>query len=233
MFGLGHPCLEIRQNNINLVQDLRPKGIGGRVCYLYKMESVLSMIAKLWLWITGWKLVGNPLPADKYVLAVAFHTSNWDFAICMAARSSVKAPVKWIGKHSLFFGPLGPVMRGLGGVPVNRKLKTDMVGQISAEFDRHKRFGVAIFPEGTRKRVSRWKTGFYQIALQAGVPIQPSVLDYSTKSFRFGPLFYPSGNYKQDMEFLRPYFCSGTPKFPENADMNFEIPENISQPTSA
>jgi 1-acyl-sn-glycerol-3-phosphate acyltransferase len=189
------------------------------------METLLSYMGRFWLWATGWKLAGNPLPADKYVLIVAFHTSNWDFPICMAARTAVKAPVKWIGKHTLFWGPFGPIMRALGGVPVNRKLKTDMVGQIAAEFHKRKRFGVAIFPEGTRKRVSHWKTGFYQIALQAGVPIQPAVLDYATKSFRFGPLFYPSGNYKFDMEFLRPYFHIGRPKYPANADMDFEIPE--------
>lgn len=185
------------------------------------MDTLLSWLARLWLNVTGWKLVGDPLPANKYVLAVAFHTSNWDFAICMAARSSVNAPVKWIGKHSLFFWPLGPVMRLLGGVPVNRKLKTDMVAQIVAEFGKRDRFGVAIFPEGTRKRVSVWKTGFYHIAVKAGVPIQPGVLDYTTKAFHFGPLFYPTGDYEKDLAALKPFFMTGDPKYPANADKDF------------
>jgi 1-acyl-sn-glycerol-3-phosphate acyltransferase len=187
------------------------------------MDSFLAFLARLWLQFTGWKLVGNPLPANKYVLAVAFHTSNWDFAICMAARSSVKAPVKWIGKHTLFIWPLGYFMRLLGGVPVNRHLKTDMVGQIVEEFDKHDRFGVAIFPEGTRKRVSHWKTGFYHIAIKAGIPIQPGVLDYTTKSFIFGPLFYPTGDYEKDIAALKPFFMTAQPKYPMNADKNFII----------
>ena len=114
-------------------------------------------------------------------------------------------------------------MRLLGGVPVNRALKTDMVSQIAAEFGRHERFGVAIFPEGTRKFVSQWKTGFYQIAMQAGVPIQPGVLDYETKSFVFGPLLYPSGDIEKDIEALRPFFMRAKPKYPKNADVNFTI----------
>ncbi|MGZ3723370.1 MAG: lysophospholipid acyltransferase family protein [Bdellovibrionales bacterium] len=186
------------------------------------MVTLLSYLGRFWLYISGWKIVGNPLPANKYVLVVAYHTSNWDFPICVATRTAVKAPVSWIGKHTLFWGPLGPVMRLLGGVPVNRNLKTDIVGQVVAQFRAKEKFGVAIFPEGTRKRVSRWKTGFYQIALQAGVPIQPAVLDYKTKSFVFGPLFYPSGNYQFDMEFLKHFFRMANPAYPEYADMDFD-----------
>jgi len=192
------------------------------------MTTFLSWLGKLWLRLSGWKIVGDPLPADHYVFAAAFHTSNWDFLICMATRSSVKSPVCWIGKQQLFYWPLGPFMRLLGGVPVNRNKNTDMVGQIVAEFKKHKRFGVAIFPEGTRKKVSRWKTGFYQIAMQAGVPIQPTCLDYKTKTFYLGPLFYPSGDYQRDMEFLKPFWRIGTPKYPEKADMDFET--NYSPP---
>jgi 1-acyl-sn-glycerol-3-phosphate acyltransferase len=185
------------------------------------MDTFLAWLGKVWLKLSGWKLTGNPAPADKYVLACAFHTSNWDFAICMAARASRNPSVKWIGKHTLFRGPMGPVMRALGGVPVNRGLKTDMVGQIVAEFGKRERFGVAIFPEGTRKRVHHWKTGFYQIAVRAGVPIQPSVLDYETKSFVFGPLFYPTGDYEKDLTLLKPFFQTANPKYLKNADKDF------------
>jgi 1-acyl-sn-glycerol-3-phosphate acyltransferase len=186
------------------------------------MTTLLSWLGRLWLYVSGWKIVGNPLPADKYIFVAAYHTSNWDFPICMATRSSVKSPVCWIGKHQLFYWPLGPVMRGLGGVSVNRNKKTDMVGQIVAEFKTHARFGVAIFPEGTRSRVNRWKTGFYQIAMQAGVPIQPACLDYATKSFYLGPLFYPSGDYHRDMELLKPFWRLGRPKYPGKANMDFD-----------
>jgi 1-acyl-sn-glycerol-3-phosphate acyltransferase len=186
------------------------------------MIAILSWLGRLWLWISGWKIVGNPSPADKYVLIVAYHTSNWDFPTCVATRAAVKAPVSWIGKHTLFWGPLGPIMRILGGVPVNRRLKTDMVSQVAAQFAARQRFGVAIFPEGTRKRVSRWKTGFYHIAVKAGVPLQPGVLDYTTKSFIFGPLYYPSGDYQRDMEFLKPFFKLGQPKYPAKADRDFD-----------
>jgi 1-acyl-sn-glycerol-3-phosphate acyltransferase len=186
------------------------------------MTKILSWLGRLWFLISGWKVVGNPLPTDKYVFVVAFHTSNWDFPICMATRAVYNPAVRWIGKHTLFIGPLGPIMRTLGGIPVNRNLKTDMVGQVVAEFKRFDRFGVAIFPEGTRKKVQRWKTGFYQIALQAGVPILPCVLDYATKSVYIGPLYYPSGNYHFDMEFLKPFFSIGEPKYPEKADKDYE-----------
>ena len=147
----------------------------------------------------------------------ASHTSNWDFLVFLGAVHALGRQVHFIGKHSLFKWPLGGFMRALGGVPVDRKASQDLVGQIVAEFDRRDDFILVIAPEGTRSRTTQWKTGFYQIALRAGVPIVCAGPDFPTRRGVFGPVIRPTGNYADDLKPAFAFFRTLTPRHPERA----------------
>jgi 1-acyl-sn-glycerol-3-phosphate acyltransferase len=184
---------------------------------------VLNRLAKLIIYLAGWKIAGNPVAAKKCVIVVAFHTSNWDALPCLGFNLALDKGVFWVGKHSLFFWPLGKFLRRIGGIPIRRDIKDDFVSQIVREFQGRDRFALAIAPEGTRKRISRWKTGFYYIALKAGVPMQPAALDYRNKTMVFGPLIQPTGEIGKDVVQLREFFRPFEPRRPEKADKDFRV----------
>jgi 1-acyl-sn-glycerol-3-phosphate acyltransferase len=108
-------------------------------------------------------------------------------------------------------------MRALGGIPIDRRAPRGLVGQIVEEFRRRDRLIVTITPEGTRGPTDRWRSGFYRIATEAGVPIVPGFVDYANKRAGFGPPLYPSGNVKADMDVLRAFYADKTGKFPDHA----------------
>lgn len=158
------------------------------------------------------------LPPDrKFVIMGASHTSNWDFLVFLGTVDSVGRQVRFIGKDSLFHWPLGKFMRSLGGVPVDRSSPQDLVSQIVAEIHANEDFALIIAPEGTRSRTSKWRTGFYQIALKAGVPIVCAGPDYPTRRGVFGPVIRPSGDFDTDMKPAWAFFRSLVPKHPERA----------------
>jgi 1-acyl-sn-glycerol-3-phosphate acyltransferase len=132
--------------------------------------------------------------------------------LLMAAE---QLPIRFMGKDSLFRGPLGPVMRSLGGIPVNRREHTNLVDQLVAKFDEVDDLIVAITPEGTRSKVSHWKTGFYYIALKAKVPVAMAYLDYGNKIVGVGPNFMPSGDLKADFEIIREFYSGVVGKNPK------------------
>lgn len=183
--------------------------------------KLLKLICETLFKITGWKFSGIPVPAEKIIVISAFHTSNWDFLLCMGSQFISGRRVRWFGKHSLFYPPFGFIMRALGGIPVNRSHKQGLVASMTEAFDREERIILAIFPEGTRKKNGNWKTGFYQIATATGAPIQCMALDYATKTIKFGTPFHVSGNLEQDFQKLREFFATSTPKYPEKAERNF------------
>ena len=171
--------------------------------------------------LMGWRMVGSFTDVRKCILIFAYHTSNWDFPISLAVKLALNAQVSWIAKDSLFWWPFGVVLKKLGGIAVNRSLSMDLVNQVVGEFQRKEYFVLGLAPEGTRQKVSRWKTGFYFIALKAKVPIQPIAFDYANRSFVFGPLLHPSGDFHQDMEELKRFFRPFEPRHPEMADKDF------------
>jgi 1-acyl-sn-glycerol-3-phosphate acyltransferase len=122
----------------------------------------------------------------------------------------------WMGKHTLFRPPFGRAMRWMGGVPVDREATRGVVAQLVEEFERRERFLLGIAPEGTRSRVTRWKTGFYRIAHRAGVPIVPVGLDWGTQAVRLGDPFTPTGDMEADIQQLRAWFAPIVGKRPEN-----------------
>ena len=180
--------------------------------------SQLALKAILaWYRFTGWRPEGRPPDIAKMVLLGASHTSNWDFPVFVGTVHAVGRKVRFIGKHSLFRWPLGGFMRGLGGVPVDRRASQDLVAQIVAEFDRHDDFVLIVAAEGTRSRTTRWRTGYYQIALKAGVPIVCAGPDYPTRRGVFGPVIHPTGDYQADMAPAFAFFKSLRPRHPERA----------------
>jgi 1-acyl-sn-glycerol-3-phosphate acyltransferase len=147
----------------------------------------------------------------------ASHTSNWDFLVFLGTVHALGRQVRFIGKHGLFRWPMGGFMRALGGVPVDRSSPQDLVSQIVDQFESHDDFVLVIAPEGTRSATSRWKTGFYHIALKAGVPIVCAGPDYPTRRGVIGPTIRPTGDYAADMAPAFDFFRSLTPRHPERA----------------
>lgn len=156
-------------------------------------------IARFWLFVFGWRFEGDLPNVAKAVVIAAPHTSNWDFLLGMAVIFAVGVDIKWLGKHTFVRGPLSGILRWLGGIPVDRSVPQGMVGQTIAEFARRDKLLLGLAPEGTRKKVDRWKMGFYHIAQGAGVPILPVYFDYGRKVVGFSPLVIPSGDGAADM----------------------------------
>jgi 1-acyl-sn-glycerol-3-phosphate acyltransferase len=140
------------------------------------------------------------------VAIVAPHTSNWDFPLGVALMLATELRVSWLGKHTLFTGPFNRFLRHLGGIPVDRRSSNGVVGDCLRAFEAAPALLLALAPEGTRKGVSRWKSGFYQIASGAGVPILPVGFDFRDHVIRFMPLFQPSGSLERDLPAIQALF---------------------------
>ena len=171
-------------------------------------------IGRFYLKLTGWKIEGDVPNVSKPVIIAAPHSSNWDFVVGMAVILALGLRLYWMGKHTIFQTPLAPLMYWLGGVPVNRKASRGAVQQVTAEFQQRSQFLLAIAPEGTRKRVAEWKTGFYYIALEAQVPIMPATINYHRKAIQLCPILTPSGDIEADMPILKSYYSSEMGKKP-------------------
>lgn len=173
-------------------------------------------LGRFYLWLTGWKVTDPPPPLDKYVIVVAPHTSNWDVPAMLAVAAVCGINLNWVGKHTLFRWPLGWFMRWIGGVPIDRRARHNAVDQLAAEFDRQKQLKLVVPPEGTRSRAEYWKTGFYYIALKAGVPIVLAYGDYARREAGFGPTIHPSGDIEADMQIIKDFYEGMTGKYPEH-----------------
>ena len=159
-------------------------------------------ICKIIFRVFRWKILGEFSKVPKYIIAVAPHTSFYDFFIGILVRNIINEKINFVGKKELFGPVTGWFFRILGGVPVDRNSKKDTVSSIVEIFNERKKFKLAIAPEGTRKKVKKWKTGFYYIALKAKIPIIPVAFDYSNKNVIVHSLFYPSGNIEEDFKKL-------------------------------
>lgn len=178
----------------------------------------------LWFYHTrGWKAVGTP-PADRRcVIIAAPHTSNWDFINFLGLTNALGIDAHFMGKKSLFRWPMARFMRDMGGVPVDRSSSHNVVEAMVAEFAARKEFMLVIAPEGTRSAVQQWRTGFYHIAMGAGVPLVCGLMDYATKTGGLGPAIMPSGDYAADMEAIIAYYRTATPRHPERAITDFLV----------
>jgi 1-acyl-sn-glycerol-3-phosphate acyltransferase len=150
------------------------------------------------------------------VLIVAPHTSNWDFPTGLWVKLAMHMGARFVGKHTLFRFPLGVFMRWLGGVPVDRGAAAGFVGEAARAVRESERMTLVIAPEGTRRRTEKWKSGFYRIAMEAGVPIVPAGFDYPRKVVFFAPPFLPTGDYERDLAALRRLYRPEMAVRPEN-----------------
>ncbi len=164
----------------------------------------------------GWRCEGVlPLP-PKAVIMGAPHTSNWDFLIFVGAMESLGVSASYIGKASLFrWGPMARFMKGLGGIPVERSVRNDLVAQVSGAMREADRMLLVVAPEGTREPTTDWRMGFYRIALAAGVPIVPAGPDYPRKVAIFGPPIVPTGDPAKDLEPAWAFFRTLVPRHPD------------------
>jgi 1-acyl-sn-glycerol-3-phosphate acyltransferase len=156
--------------------------------------------------VMGWRVDG-PLPdVPRCVVVVAPHTSNWDFVYGLATKLALGLKVDWLGKDSLFRFPFGGVLRRLGGIPVARHDPGDTVGQVAEMMRARRQVWLGLSPEGTRRKVERWKSGFHRIAIGAGVPIFPVALDYRGRATRLLPLYAPAADYATALAHLQGLF---------------------------
>jgi len=166
----------------------------------------------------GWKITGIMDPnIKKSVMIVVPHTSWHDFYIGLFARGVINLEMNYVAKKELFRFPFGAYFRWMGGAPLDRSGGKNIVDSIASIFDTRETFRLAIAPEGTRKKVDSWKTGFYYIAMKANVPIIPIVFDYERKEVTLKPAFYPTGNIENDFEMLAVNFAGIKGKIPENS----------------
>ena len=173
------------------------------------VSTLLRGLSLGFLRLSGWTLAGQ-LPADqpKCVLIGAPHTSNWDLPYTLMVAFALRLNVYWMGKQQLFRKPFGPMMRWLGGIAVDRTQSTNLVSA-SARAIREADGALCLVvpPEGTRSKTRQWKTGFYWIAHEAGVPIVMAYMDYPRKLSGLGPVFRPSGNIEADMIEIKAYYA--------------------------
>jgi 1-acyl-sn-glycerol-3-phosphate acyltransferase len=174
-----------------------------------------ALLGRACMRVFGWRFEGSVPDVRRMVLIVAPHTSNWDFLVGLQAKLALRLGCTFIGKHTLFRWPLGVFMRWLGGIPVDRRKAAGFVGEVAAAVRDADRMTVVVAPEGTRKRAP-WKSGFYRIATEAGVPILPVGFDYSRRVVFFAPLFHPTGDYEKDLPQLRSHYRPEMGLRPEN-----------------
>lgn len=177
---------------------------------------MIKTIATTILRMFGWQVSFSLPQRDKYVLVGAPHTSNWDFPLGLLAMWASGLRVHWVGKHTLFKGPLGPIMRALGGIPVDRRGSIGFTKKVIETFGSRDQFVLAISPEGTRSLTKQWKGGFYRIALTAGVPIALGYIDYPRRQIGIDRMFEPSGDIETDFKILEEYYHDKIGKRPEN-----------------
>ena len=170
-------------------------------------NAALSTFGRVMLRLLGWRIEGTIPDLPKFVIAVAPHTSNWDFVVGAAAMFALDLRLAFIGKHTLFRWPAGAVLRWMGGIPVDRTKPHGLVDDSVAAFSAMERRVLAIAPQGTRKPVPRFKTGFLHIARSAHVPILLAALDYGTKCVRLGPLFIPGDDVEADRARVEAHFA--------------------------
>ena len=171
-------------------------------------SAALRSFGRAMLRLMDWRVAGEIPDLPKFVVAVAPHTSNWDFVVGMAAMFALDLKITFIGKHTLFRWPIAGFMRWLGGVPVDRSASHGLVGQTVAAMDRLPESVVAIAPQGTRSPVRRFKSGFLHIAKGARVPVVLASLDYAARCVRFGPVFTPGEDVDADLRHVEALFAN-------------------------
>ena len=176
-------------------------------------RRVRRWISSRLLALAGWESDGVRPEADRFVLIAAPHTTNWDFPYLLLFAALYDIEIHWMGKASLFRPPFGRLMRALGGIPIERERRENVVAAMVDAFEDRERLALVVPAEGTRSHTDYWKSGFYHIARNAGVPIVMSYLDYASKQGGFGPAFHPTGDVRADMDHVRAFYAGKQGKY--------------------
>jgi 1-acyl-sn-glycerol-3-phosphate acyltransferase len=180
------------------------------------LTALLQWLSLLILGIIGWRVEGR-LPNIPKFVAIATHTSNWDFPVMLLLAFALRTNISVLGKASLFRGPFGLFFRWCGCIPIDRTKSANAVETLVRLFRESERLILVVSPEGTRKKVRYWKTGFYYIAHGARVPIVLSFIDYRRKAAGIGPLITPTGDIEADIEIIRSFYAQVSGKYPEKS----------------
>lgn len=176
--------------------------------------TLLQKIALAILQMAGWKIVTNLPDSPKYVIIGAYHTWYWDFLFAVLYKFATGLKFHWIAKDTVFRWPSGWFARKLGGIPVNRRLRSNLVAQIFQAFRENEELIVAVAPEGTLRQTKYWRSGFYYMALGAGVPIALGFIDYGHKIIGVDGFLLPSGDIQADFGKIREFYADKTGKYP-------------------
>ncbi len=174
------------------------------------------IVARLFWAFSRWRLVTEPAPGRPTVLIGAPHTSNWDFVFMLAISWQLDMHIKWLGKKSLFRGWRGPIMRRLGGIPVDRDSPSSVVAEVVERIQSGEVFGLVVTPDGTRGGHTQWKSGFYRIAREAQIPVTLGYVDRTTMTTGLGPTFELSGVVSSDMDRIRAFYSDKAGARPEH-----------------
>lgn len=180
-------------------------------------NKLTAWIGRALMRLLRWRVVGTPPPVSKLVIVAGPHTSAWDVIIALIAKLALRIDVSFLAKHTLFFWPLGWILRNLGCVPVDRTGRHQIVDQMAQRFAERDGFILVLAPEGTRGHVERWKSGFYYIAQRADVPIVPVGIDFEHRRLRFGPPLVPTGDPESEVGQLKSFIEQFRAKHPELA----------------
>jgi len=175
----------------------------------------MKAFARFVLRAMGWTLTQQDPGARRYVLALAPHTSNWDFVIGILAAWGLGLKAHWVAKRRLFDSPLGPIFRFWGGIPVDRSRPGDLSKQLVSMFVDADHFVLGIAPEGTRSFSDHWKTGFWHIAKAAQVPVVLAYIDYPRKQIGIGESFVPGDDMEADFLKIRAFYADKRGRFPD------------------
>ncbi len=164
-------------------------------------------VARVFWTFSRWSLRSEPAPRVPTVLIGAPHTSNWDFVLMLAIAWQLGIPVRWLGKDALFRGWRGPLMRRLGGIPVDRADAARVVGEVVERVRSGEVFGLVVTPDGTRGTNTYWKSGFYRIARETGMPVTLGYVDRTTMTTGLGPTIELTGDVGADMDLIRSFYA--------------------------
>ena len=180
-------------------------------------SHISQWIARALLGLVNWRVVPPPADLRRFVLIGAPHTSNWDGVHLVLFAAAAGLRVNFLIKESWLRGPFGPLVRAVGGIAIDRSQRNNTVEQIAGLFEARADLILAVAPEGTRRLVPYWKSGFYHIALAAGVPLVLGYVDYQRRETGCGPVVPLTGDVQADMDQLRAFYASIIPRFPEKA----------------
>jgi 1-acyl-sn-glycerol-3-phosphate acyltransferase len=177
---------------------------------------MLQAIAQGIVRLMGWRVVGEKPPPPRSVIIGAPHTSNFDGVMLIFAAIILRVNLRWLVKHSLYNTPFRPILKWSGAIPIDRSGGQNVVEQAAQILRSSEDIHLALAPEGTRKRTNGWKSGFYYIALRAKAPIYFGFIDYKLRECGIGGHMEPTGDIEADMQVIKAFYETKTPRFPEN-----------------